>query len=152
VGEILLRGVQAEDLPVFFEHQRDPAANRLADFPPRDRDAFEAHWARILTDEAVTLRTVVVDGCVAGNIASFPRAGLREVGYWLGREYWGRGIATQALAAFLREHDLRPLHARVARHNVASRRVLEKCGFVVSAAEATGASAEWPDDLLLELA
>jgi hypothetical protein len=58
----------------------------------------------------------------------------REVGYWLGREFWGQGIATQALALFLEEEPTRPLVAHVAKHNIGSRRVLEKCGFVVVSA------------------
>jgi RimJ/RimL family protein N-acetyltransferase len=72
---------------------------------------------------------------VAGNMVCFPREGKREVGYWLGREFWGKGIATQALAALLREVTERPLYARVARSNVASIRVLEKCGFTTIGGE-----------------
>jgi len=56
--------------------------------------------------------------------------GEREVTYWIGRSHWGKGIATSALRAFLAVDLSRPLHARVAYDNVASRRVLEKCGFV----------------------
>ena len=66
---------------------------------------------------------------VAGNVLMFPHAGQPEVGYWVGREFWGRGVATRALAEFLRLVARRPLHARVATDNAASLRVLEKCGF-----------------------
>ena len=66
---------------------------------------------------------------VAGSVLSFERGGLREVGYWIGRAYWGKGIATRALAALLEEDTKRPLHARVAGDNLGSVRVLEKCGF-----------------------
>ncbi len=59
----------------------------------------------------------------------------RELTYWIGRSYWGKGIATSALNAFLTVDRSRPLHARVASDNVASRRVLEKCGFRVVATE-----------------
>jgi Acetyltransferase (GNAT) domain len=75
--------------------------------------------------------TVLADGVTAGNVVSFDQCGEREVGYWLGREYWGLGVATRALAAFLRIETQRPLTAHVARHNTASRRVLEKWGFTV---------------------
>jgi RimJ/RimL family protein N-acetyltransferase len=128
---VRLRDVLEEDLTIFFEHQADPVANRMADFPPRDREAFMAHWARLLADEAITKKTILVDGQVAGNILGFDWDGRREVGYWLGREYWGRGAATNALAQFLETVKRRPLHARVARHNLGSLRVLEKCGFAV---------------------
>jgi RimJ/RimL family protein N-acetyltransferase len=129
-GGVRLRDVLEEDLPVFFEHQADPVANRMAAFPPRDRDAFTAHWAKILADEAITKKTILVDGQVAGNVVSFDWDGRREVGYWVGREHWGKGVATKALAQFLRTMKRRPLHARVAKHNLGSLRVLEKCGFV----------------------
>ena len=61
--------------------------------------------------------------------------GARQVGYWLGRRYWGRGVATKALSAFLDLVTTRPLFAHVARHNAASLRVLEKCGFTVIGCE-----------------
>lgn len=53
------------------------------------------------------------------------------VGYWIGREFWGRGIASAALGQFLRAEVARPLNARVAKHNTASIRVLRKAGFVL---------------------
>jgi RimJ/RimL family protein N-acetyltransferase len=102
-----------------------------------------AHWNRILEDGSVVKKTVLFEGGVAGNIVSFVNSGEREVGYWIGREFWGRGVATRALAGFLRIEARRPLHANVARHNVASIKVLENCGFRVSGEE--------PDDLILEL-
>ena len=77
-------------------------------------------------------QAIVVGGQVAGNVVSFTLGGERLVGYWLGREFWGQGIATRALAAYLALETARPLHARVAKANVASRRVLEKCGFRVA--------------------
>ena len=91
-----------------------------------------AHWTKILADDRCITRTVEVEGAVAGNIGSWEQSGHREVGYWIGRSYWGRGIATQALSVFLGEVTIRPLHAHVAKTNVASLRVLEKCGFTTS--------------------
>jgi RimJ/RimL family protein N-acetyltransferase len=127
---VTLRQVRAGDLDAFFEHQRDPVAVALADFPARERPDFDAHWERILADGSVVARTVVVDGAVAGNVVSFLVDGRREVGYWLGRSFWGGGVASRALAAFLGEVDERPLFAGASFENAASLRVLEKCGFV----------------------
>lgn len=130
---VSLRPVSDEDLPVFFEHQLDPEANRMAGFAPRDRDSFTAHWANIMRDETNITRTVVVDERVAGNVGSWLESpSKRLVGYWIGREHWGKGIATRALAEFVGTVTERPLFAYVAEHNVASKRVLEKCGFVVT--------------------
>lgn len=134
--EVRLRAVEDGDLPVFFLHQRDPEATRLAAFPSRDRDAFLAHWAKIrATPEETITRTILCDGHVAGHLGSWVQAGQREVGYWLGREFWGRGIASAALRLLLAEVPVRPLHAHVAQHNAASIRVLQKCGFVITGRE-----------------
>ena len=118
-----------DDLPIFFEHQRDPVANRMAAFPPRERDAFMTHWGSILRDASVIVRTIELDGDVAGNVVLFGFEGRREVGYWIGREFWGRGVATRALSAFMQEVEEWPIYAGVAETNVASIHVLEKCGF-----------------------
>ena len=130
--DVRLREVEDDDLPVFFEHQRDPESTALAGLPARDRAAFDAHWEKIRRDPASTIRTVVADGAVAGNVLSFVQSGKPVVGYWIGREHWGRGIATRALAAFVREVAARPLYATVALGNAPSVRVLEKCGFTLA--------------------
>ena len=128
---VVLREVEESDLPIFFEHQADPVAYTLADFPPRDRDAFMEHWANRHEKPTTWQRTIVVDGTVVGNVQSFFRDGVQEVGYWLGRAHWGRGYASAALAQFLPLVPIRPLFANLAKTNVGSRRVLEKSGFVV---------------------
>ncbi len=134
MNNVTLREVLPSDLPIFFEYGRDPAAIRMAAFTskdPDDRAAFDAHWARILAATGVLNRTIVAGGRVAGSIASYVDEGETEVTYWLGREFWGQGIATAALAEFLKLQTARPLRARVVKDNLASRRVLEKCGFVL---------------------
>jgi RimJ/RimL family protein N-acetyltransferase len=127
--DVTLREVQPDDLAVFFEQQADPEAQRRADFPGRDRDAFLVHWARCLANPAGIHRTILFAGQVAGNVVSWEQAGERRIGYWLGRSFWGQGIATAALSLFVEEVSVRPLHAHVARTNGASIRVLQKCGF-----------------------
>jgi RimJ/RimL family protein N-acetyltransferase len=135
-SDILLREVTEADLVIFFEQQQDPAANWMAAFTakdPTDWAAFAAKWAKILGDGTVTAKTIVCGGRVAGNIGCFvaPWSGQREVTYWVGRDHWGRGVATTALAAFVQGLAERPLYARAAGDNIASIRVLEKCGFVL---------------------
>ena len=132
---VRLRDVTEDDLPAFFGQQLDPEANRMAAFTtedPADRDAFAAHWARLLAAEDIVKKTVLLDGRVAGHVSSFPQDGEREITYWIGKEYWGRGVATRALRDFLRREATRPLFARAAKDNVGSIRVLEKCGFEIS--------------------
>lgn len=133
-GDVLLREVTADDLTILFEQQLDPEANVMAAFTakdPTDRDAFLMRWAKILGDETITKRVILFDGQVVGNIGSFEMFGERAVGYWIGKEYWGKGIATRALSLFLEHVEVRPLHARAAKDNAASLRVLQKCGFTI---------------------
>jgi RimJ/RimL family protein N-acetyltransferase len=133
-----LREVRDEDLPLLFDQWADPVAVQMAAFTApdhMDRDAFERRWSRLRADATVLNRVIVVDEAVAGTIGSWGEAGEREVTYWIGRSYWGRGIATDALNAFLAVDRSRPLYAHVASDNAASRRVLEKCGFRVIATE-----------------
>ena len=154
-GEVLLRDVKRADLPLFFDHQADPVANRMAAFLARNRPAFMAHWqTRVLGEVAVIKRTILYRDQVAGNIVCFEQAGRRLVGYWIGRPFWGKGIATAALSEFLALVVERPLHALVAKHNAGSIRVLEKCGFVLSGEELAEASGdgEPADDLVFTLA
>jgi RimJ/RimL family protein N-acetyltransferase len=132
---VILREVVDTDLPVFYKHQADPVACKMAAFPSRPLDAFMEHWKRIRADPDIVLRTILYQGQVAGTVMSFMLGGKRQVGYWIGREFWGKGIATQALAQFLQQVKTRPLHAHVARHNAASLRVLEKCGFSITGQE-----------------
>jgi RimJ/RimL family protein N-acetyltransferase len=152
-GDVELRDVTDDDLPIVYEHQLDPEATRMAAFPARGREAYLAHWAKILADETVGKKTILFDGQVAGYIVSFEQDGDRNVGYWIGRAYWGKGIATRALAAFLDHETARPLYARVAKQNVGSIRVLEKCGFVVCREEKgfPGPDGEGVDELILKL-
>ena len=128
---LIVRAVTESDLPILFEQQLDPEATTMAAFPSRGRESFMAHWARIMADEKVIIKTILFDDQIAGSILSWEMLGEREVGYWFGREFWGKGIATQALKEYVNMVTTRPLYAHVARHNVGSRRVLEKCGFTV---------------------
>jgi RimJ/RimL family protein N-acetyltransferase len=150
-SEIQLRNGEANDLPLFFEHQRDPIAVAMVALNSRDRAAFDQHWAKLLADDSLLKKTIVVvsavsaenrvvsavsaDNQVAGNIGGWTAEGKREVGYWIDRAFWGRGVATEALSAFLCLEQTQPLHAGVAKHNVASIRVLQKCGFKITSVE-----------------
>src|SRR2546422_6261125 len=131
MDEIILRDVREDDLPLTFKFENEPEGYRMAAFPPRTREGFMAHWEKIMKDPKNILKTVLVDGEVAGGVFSWEQEGEQLVGYWLGKEYWGRGIATRALSIFLDQVKMRPLYARIAKHNGASIRVLEKCGFKI---------------------
>lgn len=140
---VRLRPLGQSDLPVLFAQQDDPEACDLARVPRRDRPDFERHWERIRSDAAIDVRVIEAADEVAGYLVCFgswdPDAppGPRQVGYWLGRDFWGRGLATAALGLFLDELEERPLMAFTSPDHRASQVVLERCGFArLSAAEA----------------
>lgn len=153
---IALREVVDGDLPIFFDHWRDRDANRMAAFTrddPDDREAFNAHWARIRGLDTVVLRTIVCGDAVVGHISKFERDGNPEVTYWIGKEHWGKGIATRALRLLLDEVSVRPIWGGAAADNAASIRVLEKCGFKLERRERGFAPArgEEIDEVVMKL-
>lgn len=155
--DLVLRDVVEADLPIFFEQQLDPEANHMAAFTvmtPANRKAFDERWAGILTDPTIIVKTIVYNGEIAGSVLSYQDDDRPEVSYWLGRDFWGRGVATRALATFLAEaNHTRPIYARVAADNLGSRRVLEKCGFeIIGRARGFAyARGEEIEELILEL-
>jgi len=131
---LTLRDTTHDDLPLFFVHQQDASANYMAAFTardPADWNAFLARWTRILDNDTATNQTILYHQKVIGHVSSFEQMGQREVTYWLDRAYWGQGLATRALAEFLRSFPVRPLVGQAAKDHAASLRVLAKCGFVI---------------------
>jgi RimJ/RimL family protein N-acetyltransferase len=91
---VLLRDTTEDDLPILFEQQLDLDANYMAAFTsrdPTDKDAFTAHWAKILSDHTKINKTILFNEQVAGYVACFEQFGESEISYWIGKEYWGRG-------------------------------------------------------------
>ena len=141
---VALRPVEDADLDALFDQMRDPEAVRMAAFTaedPDDRAAFDAHLARVRNSPGITLRAVTHDGQLVGTIASFVSGGDTEITYWIDRRAWGRGIASRALALFLEQVPVRPLHARAASDNAGSLRVLQKAGFEITGTEKSFAPA-----------
>lgn len=132
---LALRPVEQADLELFFRLEHDPVAVWMAAFTSPDlgsRTASDARWQRIMADESVLVRTVLVDGTAVGQVLTYPAGGLLEVSYWIGREHWGHGYATEALRLLLSEVTDRPVGARVAQDNAASLAVLLHHGFTIT--------------------
>lgn len=146
---ITLRALNVDDLNALFRWESNPAAARMAAFTrpdPTDRAAFDAHYQRVLSDPANWTRAIDEDGVLVGMIASFTIEGDRELTYWVDPSPWGRGIATGAVRLFIPDEPRRPLYARAAEHNLGSRRVLERNGFVK-----IGEETSWADGVGKEL-
>ncbi|MCR4294165.1 MAG: GNAT family N-acetyltransferase, partial [Elusimicrobia bacterium] len=151
---VALRDIAAADVPTLYSYQSDPVANRLAGFVPRKRAPFVAHWKKILKDAAVEKKLILLDGVAAGYLVCFIRVRPdREVGYWISRDHWGKGLATKALRLFLKEYAFRPLYARVAKHNAASLKVVRRNGFkIIGEDKFSNAAGEKYDEYVLRLA
>jgi len=109
-------------------------------FPHPYTRADADEWIAIASSAALSF-AIEVGGSLAGGIGVEPLGGERTgsalFGYWLGRRYWGRGIATDAARTLsdhaLRDGGVRRLEATVFAPNVASVKVLQKCGFGLEA-------------------
>jgi len=149
---VYLRAATEADASLFFEHQRDAAAARMVAGPPmRGREAYFEHWIRTSKIPTNARRAILFDGAVAGYVGCFENDGVAEVCYWLGREFWGKGIASRALALYLLEEKRRPLVGRVAKRNPASIRVLQKCGFTIVREDTSPYEGEDVEGFVLEL-
>ncbi|MGD1051300.1 MAG: GNAT family N-acetyltransferase [Solirubrobacteraceae bacterium] len=154
MSQIALRPVEPGDLDAIFEQMRDGEAVRMAAFTaedPSDRGAFDAHMARILSSPENRFLAITRDSRLVGTIASYPSEGVTEVTYWIGRDWWGQGIATRALSLLLEQTPVRPIRARAASDNAGSLRVLAKAGFQPIGTEisfAPGRAAEIEETIL----
>lgn len=124
-----------DDLGWLYKFQCDPQSNRLAAVYPRREPDFYSHWHHSLNDAEIVAKAIAVDDEPVGCISCFRCNGRDSIGYWIGRLFWGRGIASAALSMLLDLETRRPLHARVAKDNPASIRVLQKCGFEITGYE-----------------
>ena len=122
-----------EDLGVLFDIQDDEVAQHMAAFTTPDgddRDSYLAKLRKIVANDEITKKVIVLEGKVVGSVGAFVVDGDTEVTYWIRRDLWGHGLATAALAELLSVVTVRPLWARAAADNVGSARVLLRNGFV----------------------
>ena len=132
-GWVALRAMQEDDLDLFLAMELDPAVSQMAAFGPElpnDRETYAKRLQHMRQHPAI-LRTILLDDEPAGYVVKFEMLDAPHVGYTIRQALWGGGIATRALALLLAEVEERPLYARAAKDNIGSRRVLEKCGFVL---------------------
>lgn len=130
---ITLTATVTDDLSALFQFQSDAIAIEMAAFTPKDpndKTAYIEKFTKFLADPTIRTRTIKLNGEIVGSIAKYMMDNEAEITYWIDRKYWGQGIATAALKAFLKIENTRPLNGRAAFDNIGSQKVLEKCGFL----------------------
>ena len=152
---VQLRPSVDSDLQVFFEQQLDPESNRMAAFAakdPGDREKFLTHWAKLQDDPTVIIRTIMVGDAVAGYVASFLRGTEREVCYWLGKKFWGQGIATAAVrkmvSIVVNQYQVTALFIVAEAGNLPSLRLAERLGFTLAPTVVAARRAAGPNDVV----
>ncbi len=142
--EFHLRPWNPEDLDNLVHHANDPevACFMTDGFPhpytPEHGKAFIEYANR---DKPVHIFAIEVNGKAAGGIGIHPQTDIMrknaELGYWLGKAYWGQGIVSKAIPQMITfafdNYDIERLFARPYGNNPASCRVLEKAGFKLEA-------------------
>lgn len=158
---IVLRDVEDADLHAFYSYLQDPQAQAMASSSSEDGSdpqAFDSYWAKLRRSPTAVTRTIALsedpEHGVVGHIEKFVDEERPYVRYWVDREYWGRGIGTNALRVFLDEVVTeRPIFARLTRSNEAALVVLKRNGFK-NVGQDTGYDAmrgRMLDDLIMRL-
>lgn len=137
-----LKPWEMSDAPVIALYANDPAvaANLRDVFPyPYTRKDAETFIGACMAGEQVRqlCRAICVDGRAAGSIGVFRQEDIycrqAEIGYWLARPYWGKGIMSAAVRRMCEEAfvhwNIMRISAEVFASNTGSQRVLEKNGF-----------------------
>lgn len=138
----ILRKWSYADIPSLVFHANNPEIAKWM------RDGFPYPYTDVDADRFITMATkeengiilaIEVDGMAVGGIGTHQLCDIyrktSEIGYWLSKEYQGKGIISDAVLALIPvafEHqDIIRIQAGVFHSNLASRRVLEKCGFTL---------------------
>ena len=128
--------------PAIFANLRDVLPQ-----PYTLEDARDFIGSALTAGNGTLLRAIVIDGRAAGSIALYQGQDIyrqcAEIGYWLGQPYWGQGVMSRAVAAMCAQGfaqlPIRRIYAQPFARNAASRRVLEKNGFVLEGIMRQGA-------------
>ncbi len=137
-----LRKFEARDEELLVSYLNDGELTRfLSSRIPQPYTHDSASWWVKTGSTIGTVYAIIYNEILVGSISAIPgefeKQRTAEVGYWVARPYWGRGIASYALAEFTQRvfesTNLIRLYASVFEANVASARVLSKCGYTLDA-------------------
>ncbi len=140
LGDFCIRNYRTEDAASLARYADHPevAANLRDVFPHPYTLADAREWieSALITDPPLDSAIASASECI-GGIGMIPQEDINrlgaEIGYWLGRPFWGKGIATKAVRAFtawiFENFSFVRLYANTFSSNLASAWVLEKAGF-----------------------
>jgi [ribosomal protein S5]-alanine N-acetyltransferase len=137
-----LRPYCDEDVPLLQRYLNDPITTRYLTsaiaqpYTQADAEYWVYHLSRSMGAQAIQWQGQFV-GDIGAFCGNFEKAYSAEMGFWLGREFWGRGIATRALTIVTQQlftqTKIVRASAQVFIGNNASCRVLQKCGYTQEA-------------------
>lgn len=141
---IKFRSFQISDIPALASKANNEkvSANMTDEFPfPYGEENAKQFIERVKDLNPAQIFAIILDGELAGAVGIHPQSGIMrmnaEIGYWVAEEYWGRGVATKAIAYIVeygfKTFDIDRIYARPYGTNKPSQRVLEKNGFVLEA-------------------
>ena len=133
MNTIEIRKTQKEDLNKLFDFQADDDAGCMAAFVSntwKDREGYIAKWEKFLQNDSINSYTIFLNGAIVGSVGTWVMGDEPQITYGIGKAFWGKGIATTALALFLKKVDTYPLYGRAASDNIRSIKILERAGFV----------------------
>lgn len=142
--EFILRPWHISDLDSLVENANNPNIAKFMTngFPhPYTPENGKAFIAMATKDEPIHIFAIDVNGKAVGGVGIHPQSDIlcknAELGYWLGENYWGKGIVTKAIKQItdfaFKTYDINRIYARPFGNNLASQHVLEKCGFKLEA-------------------
>lgn len=142
--EFKLRPWNMDDLDSLVENANDyDIAKNLTDvFPhPYTEEDGKKFIAYATSEDVIRIFAIEVDGKAVGAIGLHPQQDIMkkniELGYWLGKKYWGKGIISKAVKQMVdyafESFDITRVYARPFGTNVASQKILEKNGFKLEA-------------------
>jgi len=142
--ELSLRPFLVSDLNSLVKHANNYniAKNLSNKFPfPYTQNDGVAFINLALSATPTEIFAIVINGEAVGSIGVHPQMDLycknAELGYWIGEEFWGKGIVPEAIKLMIdygfKTFDISRIYARTFDTNIKSQRVLEKTGFVLEA-------------------
>jgi len=144
LGNIKLRNWHEKDIKSLVKNANNKKIwdNLRDEFPYPYTEIAAQEWIKIVNkDNPTTNFAIEYKGKAVGGIGIIIQTDVfrknAEIGYWLGEKYWNKGIATKSLKAMVEytfnNYDINRLIAYVFDSNIASKRVLIKCGFIEEA-------------------